>query len=211
MADAESRRVYFLDTPDLTLYHGGVVARVRDNDHKPDDSVVKLRPFIPTDIPGALRRSRHFSVEVDVMPGNYVCSGSLKARLAQDVVDRTVAEGRPLRSLFTPEQRALLVSFAPIPVEIDQLLIFGPVHVRKARLLLEKVRRSLAVEWWTYPDGSRVLELSTRCPVDEAVRVAAQMADLLVSCGVDLDSPQQTKTSATLEFFRRIYESSPTT
>ena len=38
------REVYFFDTPELGLFHAGVVARARRTQGAPDDSVVKLRP-----------------------------------------------------------------------------------------------------------------------------------------------------------------------
>jgi hypothetical protein len=60
---------------------------------------------------------------------------------------------------------------------------------------------ALLVEQWTFPDGSRILELSTRCPPDATLRVAAQMAAVLHAYGVDLTGPQRTKTLATLNFF----------
>jgi hypothetical protein len=44
----ELRQVYFFDTPDLALDRQGVVARARRVQKKGDDSVVKLRPVLPT-------------------------------------------------------------------------------------------------------------------------------------------------------------------
>lgn len=41
------REVFFFDTPDLTLYHGGVVVRARRTQGADDDTVVKLRPAAP--------------------------------------------------------------------------------------------------------------------------------------------------------------------
>ena len=76
--DAQIRQVFFFDTPDLDLNQAGVVARarrVKDRDH---DSVVKLRPVVPSELPADVRRSPNLSVEVDVIPGAYVCSASCK-------------------------------------------------------------------------------------------------------------------------------------
>jgi hypothetical protein len=78
--DAHVRLVYFFDTPELTLLEHGVVVRARRVQGRGDDSVVKLRPVVPQDLPRALRRSPAFSVEVDALPGGYVCSGSMKGR-----------------------------------------------------------------------------------------------------------------------------------
>ena len=49
--DAQIRQVYFFDTPDLALNRSGVVARARRVQQKGDDSVVKLRPVVPAELP----------------------------------------------------------------------------------------------------------------------------------------------------------------
>ena len=54
-----------------------------------------------------------------------------------------------------------------------------------------------------YPDGSRILELSTKCEPSEAFDVAAATRAFLSSRGIDLGSEQQTKTRSALEFFSK--------
>jgi hypothetical protein len=76
--DAQIRQVFFFDTPDLTLLQNGLVVRARRIQGKGGDTVVKLRPVVPTELPDALRRSSGFNVEVDALPGGFVCSGALK-------------------------------------------------------------------------------------------------------------------------------------
>ena len=76
--EAQIRQIYFFDTPDLALSGSGVVVRARRVQGKGDDSVVKLRPVVPADLPEDLRRSAGFFVEVDAMPGGFVCSASLR-------------------------------------------------------------------------------------------------------------------------------------
>ena len=48
---AQVRLVSFFDTPELALERAGVVVRARRVAQKGDDSVVKLRPVVPTDLP----------------------------------------------------------------------------------------------------------------------------------------------------------------
>ena len=79
--DAQIRLVLFFDTPDLTLNKHGVVVRARRVQRKGDDSVVKLRPVVPDELSAELRASPNFGVEVDAMPGGFVCSGSMKGAL----------------------------------------------------------------------------------------------------------------------------------
>ena len=56
--DAQIRQVFFFDTPDLALNKAGVVVRGRRVQGKGDDSVVKLRPVVPTDLPRSCGRQR---------------------------------------------------------------------------------------------------------------------------------------------------------
>ena len=69
--DAQIRQVFFFDTPDLALDRAGVVVRARRIQGKGDDSVVKLRPVVPAELPAEIRKSPAFVVEVDAMPGGY--------------------------------------------------------------------------------------------------------------------------------------------
>jgi hypothetical protein len=199
-------RVYYLDTEDRTLHRQGVVVRVRSIARGPDDSVVKLRPVSPGAIPAALRHSRQFVVEVDAMPGSFVCSGALKARLGAHDVERAMARHRPLRALFSGLQLRLLAARLPGQAGIDDLAILGPVDARRRKLVPVGLDRALLVEQWTFPDDSRILELSTRCRPDAVLPVAARMAAVLRAHGVDLTGPQQTKTHATLDFFSTLGE-----
>ena len=56
---------------------------------------------------------------------------------------------------------------------------------------------------WLYPDGSRILELSTRCETNEAFQAAAEARAYLTEPGVDLSGEQQTKTRKALEYFAK--------
>src|SRR5947207_1781359 len=51
--DAQIRQVFFFDTPDLALNREGVVVRARRVQQRGDDSVVKLRPVVPHELPRA--------------------------------------------------------------------------------------------------------------------------------------------------------------
>src|SRR5262245_35226530 len=79
--EAQIRQVFFFDTPDLALNKAGVVARARRVQARDSDSTIKLRPLVPSEVDPAIRASRQFNVEVDAMPGGYVCSGSMKNTL----------------------------------------------------------------------------------------------------------------------------------
>jgi hypothetical protein len=201
--DGQIRQVYFFDTPDLTLNKGGVVVRARRVQQKGDDTVVKLRPVVPEELPAELRRSPNFGVEVDAMPGGFVCSGSMKRALAKADVRDAVAGNRPIRKLFSKEQRSLYAAHAPEGLELDDLSILGPIFVLKLKFAPKGYARKLVAELWFYPDNSMILELSTKCAPSEAFQVAAETRTFLTQRGVDLTGEQQTKTKKALEYFSR--------
>jgi hypothetical protein len=199
--DAELRQVFFFDTPELTLNTQGLVVRARRSQGKGDDSVVKLRPVVPAELPKSVRRSSAFSVEVDASPAGYVCSGSLKGVPGKGDV-RDVAAGRKkIRKLFSKEQRALYEAHAPEGLGLDDLAVLGPILVLKLKRTPKGFGRPLVAEVWAYPDGSRILELSTKCEPDEAFEVAAEARAYLSARGVELHDEQETKTRTALEFF----------
>ena len=201
--DAQIRQVFFFDTPDLTLNHHGVVVRARRVQRKGDDSVVKLRPVVPAELPSEVRSSPSFGVEVDAMPGGYVCSGSFKGTLGTVDVREAAAGKRPIRKLFSKEQRAFYTKHAPEGVALDDLSILGPIFVLKLKFSPEGFDRKLVAELWMYPDNSRILELSTKCLPSEAFQVAAESRAFLTGRGVDLSGEQQTKTLKALQFFSK--------
>jgi hypothetical protein len=199
--DGQLRQVYFFDTPDLRLYQNGLVVRARRVQRKVDDSVIKLRPVVPTELPAELRDSPSFGVEVDAMPGGYVCSGSMKGSLGSKDVKDAVLGDKPLRKLFSKEQRSLYAGQAPEGLGLDDLSILGPILVLKVKFRPEGYDRKLVAEVWLYPDNSMILELSTKCPPHEAFDVAVETRAFLTQRGVDVTGEQETKTKKALEFF----------
>jgi hypothetical protein len=201
--EAQIRQVYFFDTPDLRLNKQGVVVRARRVQQRDDDSVVKLRPVVPDDLPSGLRKSKNLVVEVDAMPGGYVCSASLKGTPGAGGVKAVATGERPVRKLFSKEQQAFYTAHAPDGIGLDDLTVLGPINLMKLKFSPRGYGRRLVAELWLYPDGSRILELSTKCAPAEAFDVAAETRAFLSSQGVDLSGEQQTKTKTALEFFSR--------
>ena len=199
--EAQLRHVFFFDTPDLVLESAGVIVRARRIQGKGGDSTVKLRPVVPAELPDELRKSSAFRVEVDALPGGFVCSGTLKATPPSANV-KSVARGElALRKLFTKEQRDYFVTHAPEGTTFKALQVLGPILVLKQRFTPPELDRSLVAEVWFYPDGDRILELSTRCATTEAFQVAAETRAFLGAKGVDLDGEQQMKTRKALQYY----------
>jgi hypothetical protein len=201
--EAQIRQVFFFDTPDLRLNRAGVVARARRIQGRAHDSVIKLRPVVPDELPDELRRSADFVVEVDATPSGYVCSGTLKGKLKPDRVERAVQGNLPIRKLFSKRQRAFFGAHAPEGLTLDDLAVLGPMFVLKLKTSPEGIDRKLVSEMWLYPDGARILELSTKCAPPEMVDTAVEARSFLSERGVDLSGDQQTKTKAALRFFSK--------
>ena len=199
--DAQIRQVFFFDTPDLALNRSGVVVRARRVQKKGDDSVVKLRPVVPDQLSAKLRAHPEFGVEVDAMPGGFVCSASMKGALDTGDVKKVVTAERPIRKLFSKRQRAFYAEHAPPGVELDDLAVLGPIFVLKLKFSPKEFGRRIVAELWLYPDSTRIFELSTKCAPGEGFQVAAEARALLEGRGVSLSGEQQTKTRKALDFF----------
>ena len=199
--DAQIRQVVFFDTPDLALDKVGVVVRARRIQGRVGDSVIKLRPVDPEKLDSDVRRLSGFGVEVDAIPGGFVCSGRLKCEADSDDTHRVLLGERPLRKIFTKQQRALYQAHAPDGIELDDLSVLGPIFVLKLKWQPRDYARKLVAEMWLYPSGERIFELSTKCLPTDAFQVAAETRAYLAEHGIDLGGDQQTKTRTALEFF----------
>jgi hypothetical protein len=162
---------------------------------------VKLRPVVPSEVPVRLRRSQDFGIEVDAMPGGFVCSASMKRPVDAADVLQAVAGERTLRTLFTKAQRAFYAEHAPPGIALDDLSVLGPIFVLKAKSTPKGFGRKLVAELWLYPDNTWIFELSTKCASSEAFQVAPEARAFLMERGVELGGEQQTKTRRALDFF----------
>ena len=202
--DAQIRQVFFFDTPDLALYKKGVVARARRVQKKGDDSVVKLRPVVPSRASDDLRQSpnmvrrgrrdaRRFRVlgvhEAHPRHHRRASGRQGRAQAAQAVLE---GAARVLRRARARRESSSTTSE-----------ILGPINVLKLKFAPAGYDRRMVAELWMYPDYTRILELSTKCAPGEAFDVAARARAFLAEQGVDVTGEQQTKTRTALEFFAR--------
>jgi hypothetical protein len=116
-------------------------------------------------------------------------------------VKRALAGRIPIRKLFTKQQREFFAAYVPPGIDLDDVVALGPIFVLKLRFTPKELKRRLTAEMWLYPDGSRVLELSTRCGTGEPFQVAAELRAHLLGHGIDTEGEQQTKTRKALEYF----------
>jgi hypothetical protein len=200
--EAEPRQAFFFDTPNLDLFRAGVVVRARRIQGGGGDTVVKLRPVDPDTLDPELRRSASFKIELDAMPGGFVCSASYKGVCTgKEVLDMTAGDV-PLSSLFSKGQRAFYEAHAPAGISMDSLVTLGPVFLLKSRHQPKDYDRRVTTEMWLYPDGSRILEVSTKCLPAEAFQAIGEFKDYLARCGIPLSGAQEPKTGAALAYFK---------
>ena len=124
--EAQPRQIWFFDTPELALNQAGIVVRARRIQGGRGDTVIKLRPVVPSELPEDLRTSGSLNVEVDVLPGGFVCSASFKGRSDGAAINDAVAGKTPLRKLFSRDQRTFYAERAPAGIDLDSLVTLGP-------------------------------------------------------------------------------------
>ena len=159
----------FFDTPDLALEQGTASSCAPARPRQADDTVVKLRPVVPDEMPpqsAGRPSSASKSTPCPAVRLLRVDEGPQRPRPS-----RGRSRGRqPLRKLFTKDQRALYEEHAPEGIDARRsLTILGPIFVLKLKCTPPGSGRNLVAELWLYPDGSRILELSTKCAPTEGV------------------------------------------
>jgi hypothetical protein len=196
--EATIRQVAFIDTPDLRLSDAGLVVRARRTQHKPADLTVKMRPMLPADVPEELRGLDGFKVEVDASPTGFTCSCSLTAEAPDRKVKALLADVTRLKGLLADAQHTLLIDRLPAGVALEDLRVLGPLTLLKTKFAPEGQESRMTAELWFLPDGTRILELSTKSAPLEAFRAAAETKVFLAARQVDLGAPQETKTRTAL-------------
>ena len=150
------RQIFFFDTPDLALNAAGVVVRARRIQDSAADTVVKLRPVVPDDLPKKLAegsdrsawRSTRCRVGSCVRHPSKAGRRTMKSKRRRPGRDPSATSTRKI-------QRAFYAEHAPDGIGLDDLVVLGPIPVLKLKLTPEGFGRKLAVELWQYPDGSQ--------------------------------------------------------
>ncbi len=88
-------------------------------------------------------------------------------------------------------------------MDIDTLTMLGPIFVLKQSFVPTDFNRKLVAELWFYPDGSRILELSTKCAPAEMMQVVTETRLYMGDLGITLHAAQETKTKSALQFFAK--------
>jgi hypothetical protein len=200
---AESREIYFFDTPWLACFRRNVVLRARMIRNGPDDSTVKIRPVDPDRIAPPWKRLKGFKLEADVAGARVVRSASLTVPQQRGEIGAVAAGERALRKLFSPDQERFLEANALARVPFGSLRVLGPVAVLRWKSRHEALPGELTAEEWRLPDGTDLLELSIKVDHEHALQSRDAFVAFLGRSGLDCTGAQEAKTRIALEFFAR--------
>lgn len=174
---AHRREIYFFDTPGLDLSSVGVVLRARAIKGDDNDTVVKIRPVDPESVGDKV-----------------VVSASFKAKQKGGTISKVANGEQDPAALFSKKQKAFFAEFYDGPVKLEDLAVLGPVQALRADIERPGMAYELTAEYWTLPDKSHLLELSIKCPPEEAVVAKEVFEAFLAAHGLDPHGAQATKT-----------------
>ena len=203
--DAVVRQVYFFDTPDLTLFDRGVVVRARRTQRTDDDTTIKLRPAIPSELADPFRDSPNMKVELDATKDGRVISASMKGVRPAGTLLEVIAGGRPLEKLFAKEQRRFFAEHTD-GADWHELRPLGPIAVLRLKFALPGHPRKFTLEHWQYPGESPLVELSTKSTPAEVFNVVGEVVGFLRDKGLRPTGTQEPKTRKALEFYSALSE-----
>jgi hypothetical protein len=165
------------------------------------DTTFKLRAVDPAMIDRRFIHDADFKIEIDVMHGEYVCSASVRGRCTSADVYHASQRNIPLEAIVSPSQKEFYKTYAPLGTVIDELVPLGPAFLLSLRSQPMDFDRKMTVELSLYPDGSRILELSTKGFPDEAFQLGAKFRAFLSQFHLMREAEAKTRTSETLRAF----------
>jgi hypothetical protein len=181
LLDARLRQVHFFDTRDASFPRRGICVLLARTQRAAAGAGVTLCPSVPEDV---LDPAHGLRIEIDATPGGYRWATAMRSAV-EDVDARAAIGGRyPLGKLFTKRQRALFAPPASEGSRFDSLAPLGSMTVLRMRFAPTGFSRCCGAELWTYLNGKRVLELTTKCDLTAMFDVAAEARALLDAHGI---------------------------
>ena len=199
--NADVRRIYFYDTPDLALFNSGIALRGRLRKGDEDDSTVKFRSEKIDSVSPRWQRLEGFKLEADWVGDRAVFSASLTCPQRRDEIDAVADGERDICKLFSEEQERFLEEFYEGTVDFGQLCVMGPIRVLRWKLEHKSFPHELTVEEWRLPNGDDLVEISIKVPPDEAPEARREFDRHLAGLGLDPQGAQETKTRTALQYF----------
>ena len=202
-ADAELRRIFFFDTPRLSLFKKGVALRARALEADAGDSTVKIRPVEPQRVGAKWRDRSGFKLEADAVGTKVIRSASLTSDQHPKEIDEVASGARPIDKLFSGDQEEFLAALAPISVAWSKLVPLGPVATRRWKFEHPGLPYELCAEEWRLPDGNDLIELSIKAKPEQAAAAQAALHGFLAELGLAPQARAATKTRLALDYFAK--------
>ena len=200
-ANDEERHIYFFDTPELELFHSGVVLRARRIIGGEHDSTVKFRPVDPSKVPAKWKKYAGFKIEADASENGVVKSASLTMPVAKGVIKRVAAGELGVASLLTEEQRRFIFEMVKLELDFARLLIMGPMQAKRWKFSDPALPWPITAELWQRDDGELIFEASIKAPVEQAAVASGGFLAHLAEIGAERDHSQQAKTRWALDHY----------
>jgi hypothetical protein len=197
----EERYVYFFDTPTLDLLEAGIIVRARRVVGDTHDSTVKFRPVNPATVGDEWRKFRDFKIEADASEKGMVKSASFSMPAEKGLIKRVAAGTRPIRDILTREQRAFIETTAGGKIDLDRLVVLGPLKAHRWSFEDAGCPWPITAELWIREDGDRMLEVSIKAPAVQAAAAIGGFMAFLAEAGVDRDNDQKSKTRWALSYY----------
>jgi len=197
----QERHIFFFDTPNLDLFHSGVVLRARRIIGGVHDSTVKLRPVDPSKVPAKWKKYAGFKIEADASENGVVKSASLTMPVAKGVIKRVAAGELGVAALLTEEQKRFLLEMARLQLDLSRLLIMGPMQAQRWKFSDPALPWPITAELWRRDDGETIFEASIKAPVEQAAVAAGGFLAHLTEIGAERDHAQEAKTRWALEHY----------
>jgi hypothetical protein len=195
------RQIYFFDTGDLTLNRAGVILRARRVKDDPDDTTVKIRPLTADDVAPEWLSRDGFKCEEDWVGAKHVPACSL-TKAPDHAIANTVDGYDSVKRLFGDRQEEFLADYGS-DVAWTQLWVLGPTDADVWKLKASGFPTKLTLEEWSWPDGKRLVEISTRTDAAGATALQQRLMTYLRGLGFTGATAGETKTQAALDYFTR--------
>jgi hypothetical protein len=207
--DGKRRQIFFADDPlsgapvALPLLDGGLILRVRESADEKVESTVKLRPCRRSQLTdgwlaAGKTASSEFRLEADWTGERRVLAASCSADRKTGSLDAALEGREPLSTLFSDEQERFVEECAGLRVNLNAVVLLGPVAANRWGPL-QVDRFEVVAERWRIAGALDFLELSIRVDPGQAERAQQEFEALVRGRGLDLDVRQETKTRRVLE------------
>jgi hypothetical protein len=198
--EAERRRIFFYDTPKLTLLNKGVVLRAREKADQGCDSTVKIRPVDPEKIADEWAKKSGFKLEADAVGDTIVRAASFTTEQKDKEIEEVARGARQIEKLFTGDQEEFLTTLSPVAVDFRKLVALGPIFSLRWKFKDKGLPYEICAEEWRLADGHDLIELSIKATSEAAAAARSAFDGFLGELGFVVDGGKRTKTRTALDY-----------